>query len=80
MNLTELEQLAKGAANEPAPYARAGYQEQFRRAANPETILRMIAAIRQAAEALEICDRMLPEYYQWLDEALTALRELEEGK
>ena len=72
MNLTELEALAKAAMNEPAPYVRAIAIDKYRQATYPETILTMIALVREMGEALEAwttldldeqqCDVVLRKY------------------
>ena len=53
MNITELEKLAKAALKETAPYVRAMSIDKYRQAANPETILTLIALTREMREALE---------------------------
>ena len=72
MNLNELEALAKAALKETAPYVRAIAIDEYRQATYPETILSMIALLREMGEALEAwttldldeqqCDVVLRKY------------------
>jgi hypothetical protein len=50
MNLTDLEKLAKAARDEPRPYVAEFLK--FNYMANPETILSMIALMREMGDAV----------------------------